>query len=132
MMRKTDGELITSSNLTKLAEVEGNWNLPEGGATYVSDEKYDGENYLYVVISSDLKTVTFYKDTTKTASPSGDTNKLGDMQNQKWDFTYSLVRASNGDWRVSVRKNKSTNAIYLSVAKYDGNTISGVNCSKKD
>lgn len=131
MMRKTDGELITSANLTKLAEVQDKWNLPEKDATYVSDEKYDGENYLYVVISSDLKTVTFYKDTTKTASPSGDTNKLGDMQNQKWDFTYSLVRASNGDWRVSVRKNKS-DVIYLSVSKNDDNTISGVNCFKKD
>ena len=132
MMGKTDGEFITSSNLTKLAEVEGNWNLPEGGATYVSEKKYVGENYLYVVISSDLKTVTFYKDTTNTASPSGDTNKLGDMQNQKWDFTNSLVRASNGDWRVSVRKIKSTNAIYLSVTKDDDKTISSVNCFKKD
>ena len=129
MMQKTDGKLITSANLTKLAEVEGNWNLPEGGATYVSDKKYDDENYLYVVISQDLKTVTFYKEATKTASPS---DKLGDMQNQKWDFINSSVRASNGDWRVSVRKNKSTNAIYLSVSKYDGKTIYGVDCFKKD
>lgn len=132
MMRKTDGEFSTSANLIKLAEVEGNWNLPEGNATYVSDKKYDDENYLYVLISSDLKTVTFYKDTTNTASSYVDTNKLGDMQNQKWDFINSMVRASNGDWRVSVRKNKSTNAIYLSVSKYDDNTISSVNCFKKD
>lgn len=131
MMQKTDGKLITSANLIKLDEVKDNWNLPEEG-TYVSEKKYAGENYLYVVISSDLKTVTFYNDTTNTASPSGDTNKLGDMQNQKWDFINSMVRASNGDWRVAVRKNKSTNAIYLSVSKYDGNTISGVNCFKKD
>lgn len=131
MMQKTDGKLITSANLIKLDEVEGNWNLPEGG-TYVSDKKYGGENYLYVVISSDLKTVTFYKDTTNTASSYVDTNKLGDMQNQKWDFINSLVRASNGDWRVSVRKNKSTNAIYLSVSKYDDDTISSVSCFKKD
>lgn len=130
MMQKTDGKLITSANLIKLDEVKDNWNLPEEG-TYVSDKKYDDENYLYVVISLDLKTVTFYKDPTNTASPSGDTNKLGDMQNQKWDFTNSLVRASNGDWYVSVRKDKSTNAIYLSVSKYDGNTISSVNCFKK-
>lgn len=128
MMQKTDGKLITSANLIKLDEVKDNWNLPEEG-TYVSDKKYDDEHYLYVVISQDLKTVTFYKDTTNTASPS---DKLGDMQNQKWDFINSMVRASNGDWRVAVRKNKSTNAIYLSVSKYDGNTISGVNCFKKD
>lgn len=132
MMQKTDEKYITSANLIKLAEVEGNWNLPEGDATYVSAEKYDRENYLYVVISQDLKTVTFYKDTTNTASPS---DKLGDMQNQKWDFINSMVRASNGDWRVAVRKNKS-NVIYLSVSKNDDNTISdtisGVNCFKKD
>ena len=124
----------SSSTLTKLTDdVKARLDLPDASATYISDKKYDDENYLYVVISADLKTVTFYKDTSDSATLD-DNNKIGDMQNQKWDFTSTAVRASNGDWEVTVRKSGTDKFI---VVKNDKETsgsdskTSSVKCVKK-
>lgn len=135
MIRQRNSSSSSSSNLTKLTDdVKARLDLPDASATYISDDKYDDENYLYVVFSADLKTVTFYKYPTKDATPSGDTNKIGDMQNQKWLFSSTAVRASNGDWEVTVRKSGTDKFI---VVKNDKETsgsdskTSSVKCVKK-
>lgn len=125
----------SSSTLTKATDdVKARLALPDASATYISDDKYDDENYLYVVFSADLKTVTFYKDSSESATPSGDTNKIGDMQNQKWLFSSTVVRASNGDWDVTVRKSGTDKFIVVSNNKEnpgsDSKTFS-VKCVKK-
>ena len=134
MMRQRNSSSSSSSSLTKLTDdVKARLALPDASATYISDDKYDDENYLYVVFSADLKTVTFYKDTSDSATLD-DNNKIGDMQNQKWDFTSTAVRASNGDWRVVVRKSGTDKFIVVSNNKEnpgsDSKTFS-VKCVKK-
>jgi len=135
MMRQRNSSSSSSSSLTKVTDdVKARLDLPDVSATYISDKKYDDENYLYVVFSADLKTVTFYKYPTKDETPSGDTNKIGDMQNQKWDFTSTAVRASNGDWRVVVRKSGQDKFIVVTNDKETSGSdskIFSVKCVKK-
>lgn len=134
MMRQRNSSSSSSSNLTKLTDdVKARLALPDASATYISEKKYDDENYLYVVFSADLKTVTFYKDTSDSATLD-DNNKIGDMQNQKWDFTSTAVRASNGDWRVVVRKSGQDKFIVVTNDKETSGSdskIFSVKCVKK-
>lgn len=134
MMRQRNSSSSSSSNLTKLTDdVKARLALPDASATYISEKKYDDENYLYVVFSADLKTVTFYKDTSDSATLD-DNNKIGDMQNQKWDFTSTAVRASNGDWRVVVRKSGQDKFIVVTNDKENpasDSKIFSVKCVKK-
>lgn len=134
MRSEKPGAGYFETNLAKLADVKDKWALPEN-ATYVSEKKYDDTNYLYAVISDNLKTVTFYKDETNTATPSGDTNKIGDMKNTKWDFSKSVVRASNGDWRLAVRKVDTDLFIVVTndtESSGSDSKIFSVKCVKKD
>ena len=134
MMRQRNSSSSSSSSLTKVTDdVKARLDLPDVSATYISDKKYDDENYLYVVFSADLKTVTFYKDTSDSATLD-DNNKIGDMQNQKWDFTSTAVRASNGDWRVVVRKSGQDKFIVVTNDKETSGSdskIFSVKCVKK-
>lgn len=134
MIRQRNSSSSSSSNLTKLTDdVKARLALPDASATYISEKKYDDENYLYVVFSADLKTVTFYKDTSDSATLD-DNNKIGDMQNQKWDFTSTAVRASNGDWRVVVRKSGQDKFIVVTNDKETSGSdskIFSVKCVKK-
>lgn len=135
MMRQRNSSSSSSSNLTKFTDdVKARLALPDASATYISEKKYDDENYLYVVISADLKTVTFHKDTSDSATLD-DNNKIGDMQNQKWDFTSTAVRASNGDWRVVVRKSGQDKFIVVTNDKETSGSdskIFSVKCVKKN
>ena len=134
MMRQRNSSSSSSSSLTKVTDdVKARLDLPDVSATYISEKKYDDENYLYVVFSADLKTVTFYKDTSDSATLD-DNNKIGDMQNQKWDFTSTAVRASNGDWRVVVRKSGQDKFIVVTNDKETSGSdskIFSVKCVKK-
>lgn len=134
MMRQRNSSSSSSSSLTKFTDdVKARLALPDSDATYISEKKYDDENYLYVVFSADLKTVTFYKDTSDSATLD-DNNKIGDMQNQKWDFTSTAVRASNGDWRVVVRKSGQYKFIVVTNDKETSGSdskTSSVKCVKK-
>lgn len=134
MMRQRNSSSSSSSSLTKVTDdVKERLDLPDASATYISEKKYDDENYLYVVFSADLKTVTFYKDTSDSATLD-DNNKIGDMQNQKWDFTSTAVRASNGDWRVVVRKSGQDKFIVVTNDKETSGSdskIFSVKCVKK-
>lgn len=134
-VRRSEELGYSETNLEKLDNVKGKWALPDAGATYVSKKKYDstsqseGTYYLYVVVSSDLKTVTFYRDETNTASPSGDTNKLGEIQDINWVFTKSMVRASNSDWRIVVMKKDSEAT--LEVVNSTSDSSLSATCVKK-
>ena len=134
MMRQRNSSSSSSSSLTKVTDdVKARLDLPDVSATYISEKKYDDENYLYVVFSADLKTVTFHKDTSDSATLD-DNNKIGDMQNQKWDFTSTAVRASNGDWRVVVRKSGQDKFIVVTNDKETSGSdskIFSVKCVKK-
>ena len=134
MMRQRNSSSSSSSSLTKVTDdVKARLDLPDASATYISEKKYDDENYLYVVFSADLKTVTFYKDSSESATLD-DNNKIGDMQNQKWDFTSTAVRASNGDWRVVVRKSGQDKFIVVTNDKETSGSdskIFSVKCVKK-